>query len=130
MGSEPSRAAVRDAPGAGATSAEHGFAEAKRKLDVGRERVGSAAAERVDEMRDEADTLARLARKRARRIRKCVRKRLRAAHLGWRIGTIVGAGTAAVAIVATLRRGQLTRSGALVRKRASGAIKKLSGGRG
>lgn len=104
MGLKPSLAPVRDAPGAGAAEAERGLAEAKRKLDAGRDRVGLAAAQRVDEVRDEADALARIARKRAPRIRKRARKRLRAAPMRWRIGTIVGAGIATVAVVATLRR--------------------------
>ena len=69
MSPKPSLAAVCHTPGLGAAEAEHGLAEAKRKLDVGRDRVGLAAAQRVDEMRDEADALARVARKRARRIR-------------------------------------------------------------
>jgi len=124
MGSKPSLAAVRDAAGAAAT--EHGLAEARRRLDAGRDRVGLAAAQRVDELRDEADALARVARKRARRIRKRARKRLRAAHLGWWIATIVGAGFAAIAMVATLPRGPLTSTGLLVRRGASAAVKQLT----
>ncbi len=129
MSPKPSLAAVRDAPGVGAAEAERGLAEAKRKLDAGRDRVGLAAAQRVDEMRDEADALARVARKRARRIRKRARKRLRAAPLRWRIATIAGAGIAAVALAATLPRGPRPSTGLLVRRRAGAVVKQLIGGR-
>ncbi len=129
MGSKPSLAAVRDAPGAGAAEAERGLAEAKRKLDAGRDRVGVAAAQRVDEVREEADELARIARKRARRIRKRARKRLRAAPLRWRrIATIVGAGVASVAVIATvLPRGPLMSTGLFLRRRAGATVKQLTG---
>lgn len=128
MSSKPSLAAVRDAPGAGVAEAERGLAEAKRKLDAGRGRVGLATAQRVDEVRDEADALARIARKRARRIRKRARKRLRAAPLRWRIGTIVGAGVASVAVIATLLpRGPLTSTGLFLRRRAGATVKQLTG---
>jgi hypothetical protein len=127
MGARPSLTAVADAPRAGVAAAEERIAEALRRLDASRERVEAATGERIDEIRGEAEGLARLARKRARRIRKRARKRMRALRTGWRVGSLAG-GMAGGALIVALARRPLSASGLIVMRRAAGGAKRLAGG--
>lgn len=63
---------------AGGAGAEHALLDARRKVGSGRDRLGEAATDTVDELREGADDAVRDARRRARRMRRRARRQARA----------------------------------------------------
>lgn len=122
---------VGEIPHDAAAAAEEALLEAKRRLGEGRDRFGVAAADTVDEMRDEAEGLAHSVRKSARRrMRRRARRRARALRERPRVPALVASGVAVAAAfaAAVLARRPLSAAAAAGGRKITSAAKRASRG--